>query len=204
MIFKKPGQIKRAPAQEETSAPPGQFVTEKFPVLTYGPTPKIDLKEWRLHIVGLVEKEIEFTWEEFLRLPWSVVEAPFHCVTQWSRLKNAWEGLLFTDLVKLVKPKAETRFVIAHCYGGYSTNLPLEALMDGTSLLAHKHDSEPLTPEHGWPLRLVVPQRYGWKSAKWLLALEFAAEDRPGFWEVRGYHNDANPWKEERFWPELG
>lgn len=201
MLFKRPDQVKKAPPKKDV--PPGQFLTEKFPVLTYGPAQKIDLKEWRLRAFGLVDNEIELNWEEFSELPWSTVEAPFHCVTQWSKMENTWEGLLFTDLAAIVKPKDEAKFVIAHCYGDYTTNLPLEILMDGMSLLAHKHDGEPLTAEHGGPLRLVVPQRYGWKSAKWLRGIEFIAEDRPGFWEVRGYHNNADFWKEERFWPEL-
>ncbi|MEE8158266.1 MAG: sulfite oxidase-like oxidoreductase [Dehalococcoidia bacterium] len=201
MLFKRPDQVKKAPPKKDV--PPGQFLTEKFPVLTYGPAQKIDLKEWRLRAFGLVDNEIELNWEEFSELPWSTVEAPFHCVTQWSKMENTWEGLLFTDLAAIVKPKDEAKFVIAHCYGDYTTNLPLEVLMDGMSLLAHKHDGEPLTAEHGGPLRLVVPQRYGWKSAKWLRGIEFIAEDRPGFWEVRGYHNNGDFWKEERFWPEL-
>ncbi|MCZ6866658.1 MAG: sulfite oxidase-like oxidoreductase [Chloroflexi bacterium] len=201
MLFKRPDQVKKAPPKKDV--PPGQFLTEKFPVLTYGPAQKIDLKEWRLRAFGLVDNEIELNWEEFSELPWSTVEAPFHCVTQWSKMENTWEGLLFTDLAAIVKPKDEAKFVIAHCYGDYTTNLPLEVLMDGMSLLAHKHDGEPLATEHGGPLRLVVPQRYGWKSAKWLRGIEFIAEDRPGFWEVRGYHNNGDFWKEERFWPEL-
>lgn len=201
MLFKRPDQVKKAPPKKDV--PPGQFLTAKFPVLTYGPAQKIDLKEWHLRAFGLVDNEIELNWEEFSELPWSTVEAPFHCVTQWSKMENTWEGLLFTDLAAIIKPKAEAKFVIAHCYGDYTTNLPLEVLMDGMSLLAHKHDGEPLTAEHGGPLRLVVPQRYGWKSAKWLRGIEFIAEDRPGFWEVRGYHNNGDFWKEERFWPEL-
>ena len=183
--------------------PPGQFVTDKFPVLTFGDTPQIDLEKWRLRIFGLVETEVELTWKEFEDIPKTVVEAPFHCVTQWSRLGNTWEGLPFTELASLVKPKPEANFVMVHCYGDYSANLPLYVLMDGLSLLAHKHDGTLLTPQHGWPLRLVVPQRYGWKSAKWVHAIEFMATDRPGFWEARGYHNNGDYWKEERFWPEL-
>ncbi len=201
MLFKRRDKVKKAPQRE--NVPPGQFVTEKLPVLTYGPTPKIELSQWRLRVFGLVEKELDLNWEEFAQLPSTSVEAPFHCVTQWSRLENTWEGLLFTDLAEMVTPKPEAAFVMAHCYGDYSANLPLEVLMDGMSLLAHKHDGQPLTADHGGPLRLVAPQRYGWKSAKWLRAIEFIAEDRPGFWETRGYHNNGDYWKEERFWPEL-
>ena len=201
MLFKRSDQVKKAPSKQDV--PPGQFVTGKLPVLTIGPTPKVDIKKWRLRVFGLVEKEIELDWEQFSQLPQSAVEVPFHCVTQWSKLENTWEGLLFTDLANMVSPKPEARFVMAHCYGNYTTNLPLDVLMDGASMLAHKHDGKPLSADHGGPLRLVVPQRYGWKSAKWLRAIEFMAEDKPGFWEVRGYHNNGDFWKEERFWPEL-
>lgn len=201
MQFKRPDQIKNAPNRE--GVPPGQFLTEKFPVLTFGNTPQIDLKEWRLDVFGLVEQELSLNWDEFTSLPWTKVTTPFHCVTQWSRITNSWEGLLFTTLASMVRPKPEAQFVMAHCYGDYTTNLPLTALLDGMALLAHKHDDDPLTAEHGWPLRLVVPQRYGWKSAKWLRAVEFMSVDRPGFWEARGYHNNGDYWKEERFWPEL-
>ena len=201
MLFKRPNQVKKAPSKQDV--PPGQFVTGKLPVLTIGPTPKVDINKWRLRVFGLVEKEIELDWEQFSQLPQSAVEVPFHCVTQWSKLENTWEGLLFTDLANMVSPKPEARFVMAHCYGNYTTNLPLDVLMDGASMLAHKHDGKPLSADHGGPLRLVVPQRYGWKSAKWLRAIEFMAEDKPGFWEVRGYHNNGDFWKEERFWPEL-
>ena len=201
MLFKNPSKVKKAPVREDV--PPGQFVTKKLPVLTYGRNLKIDINKWQLKVFGLVDRELELNWEQFSQLEWTAVSAPFHCVTQWSRLENTWDGLLFTDLAKLVSPKPEAKFVMAHCYGDYSTNLPLEVLMDGSSLLAHKHDGKPLSNDHGGPVRLVVPQRYGWKSAKWLRAIEFMAEDRPGFWEVRGYHNNGDFWKEERFWPEL-
>ena len=201
MLFKNPSKVKKAPVRE--GVPPGQFVTKKLPVLTYGRNLKIDINKWQLKVFGLVDRELELNWEQFSQLEWTAVSAPFHCVTQWSRLENTWEGLLFTDLAKLVSPKPEAKFVMAHCYGDYSTNLPLEVLMDGSSLLAHKHDGKPLSNDHGGPVRLVVPQRYGWKSAKWLRAIEFMAENRPGFWEVRGYHNNGDFWKEERFWPEL-
>ena len=199
--MKRPDQIKKAPDQGRGDrVPPGQFVSEKFPVLTYGPTPKIDLASWRLRMVGLVENEMELDWEQFKALPWTIVGADFHCVTQWSALNNVWEGVLFSDLVKL---KTEAKFIMAHCYGGYSTNMPLEAVLQENGIPAHKRDGQELPPDHGWPLRLVVPNRYGWKSAKWLNAIEFMAQDTPGFWEARGYNNNADPWKEERFWPEL-
>ena len=204
MRMKRPDRIKIAPdAGTGDRVPAGQFITGKFPVLTYGATPKIDLDIWQMRVFGLVEQEVEFTWVQFKDLPWSTVNADFHCVTQWTALDNTWEGVLFSDLMQEIKPKPEARYIMAHCYGDYTTNIPLEALLDQGAILAHKHDGKELSREHGWPLRLVVPSRYGWKSAKWLNGIEFMAEDRPGFWELRGYNNNADPWKEERFWPEL-
>ena len=184
-------------------APPGQFVTEKFPVLTFGPTPRIDVSDWEFKAFGLVEDELTLDWRQFNDLPQTTLDAEFHCVTQWSKLRNTWEGVLFNDLLELVAPAPEAKFVMAHCYGGYTTNVALDVLADDDVLFAHTHDGEPLTPEHGGPLRLVVPKRYGWKSAKWVNAIEFMAEDAPGFWEMRGYHMEGDPWKEERFWSSL-
>ena len=202
--MKRPDQIKEAPDQGRGErVPPGQFVSKKFPILTYGSTPHIDLDNWRLRIFGLVEKDLALDWERFKALPWNTVGADFHCVTQWSSLDNVWEGVLFRELVNLVEPKPEAKFIMAHCYGGYTTNLQLEAVLEQDGILAHKRDGEELPLDHGWPVRLVVPNRYGWKSAKWLNGIEFMARDRPGFWEERGYNNNADPWKEERFWPEL-
>lgn len=197
------GKSRKEPEATSERVPPGQFVTEKFPVLTYGDTPKIDLKTWRFRVFGKVEREIELSWEEFMKLPQSKVVADFHCVTQWSRLDNTWEGVLSKDLMKLVKPLPQAKHVMVHCYGGYTTNIPFVVLADDDVLFAHRHDGKPLEPDHGWPLRLVVPKRYGWKSAKWVNGVEFIEQDEPGFWERIGYHNNANPWKEERFWPEI-
>ena len=201
--MKRPDQIKDAPDQGMGDrVPPGQFLSNKFPVLTYGSTPKVDLDTWKFRVFGLVEQEVELTWDQFTKLTWTTVTADFHCVTQWSSLDNAWEGVTFPDLMTLAQPKPEAKFVMAHCFGGYTTNLPLEVAME-EGLLAHKQDGEPLGEGHGWPLRLIIPSRYGWKSAKWLNGIELIAEDAPGFWEQRGYNNNADPWKEERFWPEL-
>lgn len=203
-MLKKLGSINRRPmppAQED--APPGQFVTEKFPVLTYGATPKIPLDEWRFRVFGLVEEEVSLDWRQFNALPKLALDAEFHCVTQWSKLQNAWEGVAFNEIMKLVTLKPEATHVMAHCYGGYSTNLALDVAADDDVLFAYAHDGEPLAAAHGGPLRLVVPKRYGWKSAKWVNGLEFMPEDRPGFWEVRGYHMEGDPWKEQRFWDEL-
>ena len=184
----------------DVDAPPGQFVTEKFPVLTFGPTPRIPTADWRFKVFGLVEEELTLDWEQFNDLPQVTLDAEFHCVTQWSKLQNTWQGILFTDLMKLVTPKPESRYVMAHCYGGYTANVALDVLLDDDVLFAHSHDGKPLSPEHGGPMRLVVPKRYGWKSAKWVNGLEFMAQDAPGFWEMRGYHMEGDPWKEERFW----
>ena len=148
-------------------------------------------------------REVELDWEQFGSLDWTTITADFHCVTQWSSLDNTWEGVAFNELMKIVRPKPQARFVMVHCYGGYTTNLALDVLQDGDVLFAHRHDGAPLPAEHGGPLRLVVPKRYGWKSAKWINGIELMAQDRPGFWEQRGYNNEGDPWKEERFWPEL-
>ena len=201
--MKRPDQIKTAPdLGPESRVPPGQFLTNKFPVLTYGSNPKIDSKTWKLRVFGLVAHEVELDWDAFSSLPWETVNADFHCVTQWSALDQTWEGVSFTKVLSLTEPSPEANFVMVHCYGGYSTNLPLEiAISEG--LLAHKHNGEPLGESHGWPVRFIVPSRYGWKSAKWVSGIELLAEDAPGFWEQRGYNNNADPWKEERFWPEL-
>ena len=184
----------------DVDAPPGQFVTEKFPVLTFGPTPRVPTAEWRFRVFGLVEEELTLDWEQFNDLPQVTLDAEFHCVTQWSKLQNTWQGILFTNLMKIINPNPEARYVMAHCYGGYTANVALDVLLDDDVLFAHSHDGKPLAPEHGGPMRLVVPKRYGWKSAKWVNGLEFMAQDAPGFWEMRGYHMEGDPWKEERFW----
>ena len=190
--------------QEGREVPPGQLVTEKFPVLTYGSIPRIDMDTWQFKIFGLVDEEVTLDWRQFNDVGKVTIDAEFHCVTQWSKLQNTWEGISFNDLAKLVKPRPEAKFVMIHCYGGYTTNLPLEVVTDDDVLFAYKHDGEPLTPDHGTPLRFIVPKRYGWKSAKWANGIEFMDKNVPGFWETRGYHMDGDPWKEERFWDELG
>lgn len=179
--------------------PPGQTLTDKFPVLSYGPTPRFDRAKWDFRVVGLVEPQLRFDYEEFHALPRSHQVSDFHCVTTWSRFDNAWEGVKVRDLMRLVTLAPQVRFVIVHCDGGYTTNLPLDEFLDDDVILAHRHDGRDLEPDHGWPLRLVVPKLYAWKSAKWVRALEFSDQDRRGFWEVRGYHNHADPWREERY-----
>ena len=201
--MKRPDQVKTAPDQGYGErVPPGQFVTTKFPVLTYGPEPKVDINTWTIRVFGLVDKEVTLDWQQFSALPWQMLDADFHCVTQWSALDQTWEGVALSDLVALAGVSPESKFVMAHCFGGYSTNLPLDIALD-EGFLAHKQDGQPLGKSHGWPLRLIVPSLYGWKSAKWVNGIELMAEDSPGFWEQRGYHNNGDPWKEERFWPEL-
>ena len=137
-----------------------------------------------------------------MALPQATLTADFHCVTQWSRLGNVWRGVPAGAVLDLAAPAPEARYVVVHCNGGYTTNLDLQALREPDVLFAHEHDGQPLAPDHGGPLRLVVPQRYGWKSAKWVSGLELLAEDRPGFWEQRGYHHRGDPWREQRFWDE--
>ena len=186
------------------SAPPGQYVTRKFPVLTFGPTPHVDLDAWRFRVSGLVDSEFTLDWQQFTGLERVAVDAAFHCVTQWSRLENTWEGVAFNELMELVNLKPEAGHVMVHCYGGYTTNLALDVLQNEDVLLAYRHDGQPLHPDHGGPLQLVVPKRYGWKSAKWVNGLEFMASSAPGFWEARGYHIDGDPEKKQRFSDELG
>jgi DMSO/TMAO reductase YedYZ molybdopterin-dependent catalytic subunit len=174
-------------------------ITHKFPVLTYGGTPHINLKDWRLRVWGLVEEPHEFTWEGLMQLPTQRQVCDIHCVTRWSKLDTVWEGVPFREIARLVRPRPEARFVVEHAYGGYTTNMPLAELLDDDVLLAFKYDYQPLEPEHGGPLRMLVPKLYFWKSAKWLNGLEFMAEDRAGFWEMYGYHMHGDPWTEERF-----
>jgi DMSO/TMAO reductase YedYZ molybdopterin-dependent catalytic subunit len=184
--------------------PPGQYATEKFPVMTFGGTPEIDLQTWRFRVFGLVEEEITLDWRQFTSLGKVTIDAEFHCVTQWSRLDNTWEGVPFADVMRQAKPRPDARYVMVHCYGGYTTNLALDVLQDDEVMFAYRHDGAPLPREHGGPLRLIVPKRYGWKSAKWANGLEFMVEDAPGFWEARGYHMEGDPLEEQRFWESGG
>jgi DMSO/TMAO reductase YedYZ molybdopterin-dependent catalytic subunit len=179
--------------------PPGQYLVEKFPVLSYGPTPRFDPANWDFRVFGCVERELRLSYEEFRALPASRQISDFHCVTTWSRLDNHWEGVRTADLIRRVKLTPRARFVVVHCEGGYTTNLPIGEFLDEDVMLAWRHDGRDLEPDHGWPLRLVAPKLYGWKSAKWVRAIEITSEDRRGFWEVRGYHNHADPWAEERY-----
>ena len=179
--------------------PPGQSLTLKWPILHEGPVPAFDPRTWDFRIFGLVEEPITLSWEEFGRLPQITVVADMHCVTRWSRFDNRWEGVAATEVMKLVKAKAEARHVMVHAEHGYTANLPLEDLLRPTSLFALRHDGEPLAPEHGFPLRLVVPQLYAWKSVKWVRGIELLERETPGFWEQNGYHIYGDPFREERF-----
>lgn len=180
--------------------PPGQYLTKGFPVLTVGPNPPYDLSRWDLRVFGEVERELRLSWEELMAFPQRDVVADIHCVTRWSKLDTAWRGVLVRDVLQAAGVKPSGEYVMAYSDGGYTTNLPLEAVLGDDVLLAHSYDGKPLEPDHGAPLRLLVPKRYFWKSAKFLRKLEVMGEDRMGFWELNGYHNDADPWREERHW----
>jgi DMSO/TMAO reductase YedYZ molybdopterin-dependent catalytic subunit len=179
--------------------PPGQYLTEKWPVLHAGSVPATDLTTWDFEVFGEVERPLTLGWEELRELPATEVTVDIHCVTRWSRFDTTFSGVHWRELAKLVEPRPHARFVVAHAEQGFTSNVPLEALEDENALIAYEADGEPLAPEHGWPLRLVVPSRYFWKSAKWLRGLELRTTDRPGFWERYGYHNDADYRKEERY-----
>jgi DMSO/TMAO reductase YedYZ molybdopterin-dependent catalytic subunit len=179
--------------------PPGQYLTEKWPVLHAGTVPQTDLATWDFRVFGEVENPITLSWEELKSLPSRELTTDIHCVTRWSRFDARFKGVHWSELAKLVKPKPSARFVVAHAEQDFTANVPLLALEDEGALLAYEADGEPLTPEHGWPLRLVIPKRYFWKSAKWLRGIELLDHDEPGFWERLGYHNEADYWKEERY-----
>jgi DMSO/TMAO reductase YedYZ molybdopterin-dependent catalytic subunit len=180
--------------------PPGQYVTEKFPVLTVGPNPEFDLATWDLRVFGEVDNPFKLTWDELQHLPQEEVTTDIHCVTRWSKLDTVWRGVPASHVLDLAEVRPEGTHVMAYSDGGYTTNIPLATLLDDDVLLAHTYAGEPLEPDHGAPLRLLVPKRYFWKSAKFLRKLEVMSEDRMGFWELNGYHNDADPWQEERHW----
>jgi DMSO/TMAO reductase YedYZ molybdopterin-dependent catalytic subunit len=179
--------------------PPGQYLTEKWPVLHAGTVPNTDLATWDFRVFGEVESPITLSWEEFTALPTREITTDIHCVTRWSRFDTSFKGVHWSELAKVVKPKPSARYVLAHAEQDFTANVPLAALEDEGALLAYEADGEPLTPEHGWPLRLVIPKRYFWKSAKWLRGIELRDHDEPGFWERLGYHNEADYWKEERY-----
>jgi DMSO/TMAO reductase YedYZ molybdopterin-dependent catalytic subunit len=178
--------------------PPGQYPEADFPVLSAGPTPRTRLDRWDLRLIGEVDSPRRWTWQEFQALPRERVTVDIHCVTKWSKFDTVWEGVSLDTLLEGVEHDAS--FLIAHCDGGYTTNLPIEDVTGGKAWIAFGYAGEPLAPEHGGPARLLVPHLYFWKSAKWIRALELSRDDRPGFWEELGYHNYGDPWKEQRYW----
>jgi len=185
--------------RRENRLPPGQHQVEKWPVLDLGLQPDISKEAWKLDVDGLVEAPLTLTFDAFMALPQRSFVSDIHCVTTWSRFDNRWEGVATRDLVERVKPRPEARHVILHAYDGYTTNLRLDMFAADDALIAHSWEGAPLTREHGGPVRAVIPQWYFWKSAKWLKRIEFSPMDKPGFWEVRGYHNEGDPWAEDRY-----
>lgn len=179
--------------------PPGQREVSDWPVLDLGLKPRIDLDSWRLEVDGLVGNSLSWNWEAFLAEPQVTIRSDIHCVTAWSRFDNLWEGVSARHLVERVAPEPRARFVVFHGYDGYTTNVALERFDDEDVLLAHSWEGKPIPLDHGGPVRIIIPKLYFWKSAKWVKRIEFALRDRPGFWEVRGYHNEGDPWKEERY-----
>ena len=198
---KQQREAKRAAVADRI--PPGQELTDKWPVLHYGDIPRFDPARWDFKVSGLVVSPLRWTYEEFKALPKTQTASDIHCVTGWSKFDNGWEGVSFQYILQQAKPLPKARFVMIHADPDYTTNLPLDELMKEGVLLASKHNGDDLTLEHGWPLRLVVPHLYFWKSAKWVRGLEFLEQDSRGFWERYGYHNHGDPWKEERYsWQE--
>ena len=193
-----PDTTRGGPAQR---TPPDQVLTQKWPVLHYGSVPKIDPSspDWKFRVFGLVEEPYELTYAQIRALPAIDVVCDIHCVTHWSRLNNTFTGVPLKSIIDRAKPKPEARYVMCHSEAGFTVNVPLEEFTREDCILAYQWDGKDLTPEHGWPLRGLVPRLYLWKSAKWIRAIELRATDAPGFWEQNGYHMHGDPWKEERF-----
>jgi DMSO/TMAO reductase YedYZ molybdopterin-dependent catalytic subunit len=199
-LFRSKAEDKvRAAGYDPARLPPGQYLTEKWPVLHAGEVPDVDVATWELRVFGEVENPITLDYEALQALPQTEVTTDIHCVTRWSRFDTSFRGVHWRDLAEHVVPKPHARFVLAHAEQGFTANVPLEALEDEHALVAWEADGEPLTPEHGWPARLVVPSKYFWKSAKWLRGIELRTTDQLGFWERYGYHNNADYWREERY-----
>lgn len=202
--FKKVERLKRVknlPGENQHErVPPGQFLTDRFPVLTYGTTPHYEnLHGWDLRIFGLVEAEKRFSWGDLMAMPTNTETVDIHCVTRWSKLDTTWTGIPWRQFVANLDVIPEATHVMVHCEQGYTTNISLEILDDDDTMLAYLYEGKPLEPDHGYPMRLLVPKKYFWKSAKWIRGFEFMAGDRPGFWERHGYHMEGDPWLEERF-----
>lgn len=191
-FFKKPRN------ENDGRVPPGQYLTNGFPVMTYGRTPKIEREDWRLKVHGLAQEK-EFTWEQFMALPMNNFTIDFHCVTRWSKLDVPWTGVKVTDFLNEIQIDPKAQHVMAHCYGGYTTNIPLDDFARPENFFAYLQAGEPLAQDHGGPLRLVIPHLYAWKSAKWLSGLEFLETEKLGFWELNGYHRRGEPFAEERY-----
>ena len=199
-LFRSRAEKKVADAGHDPSRlPPGQYLTDKWPVLHAGTVPETDLATWEFTVMGEVEEPLALTWDELGALPSREVTVDIHCVTRWSRFDVTFRGVHWSELASRVRPRPTARFVVAHAEQGFTTNIPLATLEAEDSLIAYEADGKPLTPDHGWPLRLVVPGKYFWKSAKWLRGIELRSTDQPGFWERYGYHNDADPFAEERY-----
>lgn len=179
--------------------PPGQYVTNDFPVLSAGPTPRIPLTKWQFTLEQLGREEITWTWDEFMQLPAQEYVVDVHCVTKWSKLDTRWTGVSVDILLEHLTLDPRVMYVMAYSYGGYTTNIPLVEIINGQGFVAYAYEGQPIPPEHGGPARLVVPKLYFWKSAKWVHGLRLMERDKPGFWETFGYHNHGDPWKEERY-----
>ena len=199
-VFRSKAEQKVADAgYDPARLPPGQYLTEKWPVLHAGDVPETDLATWDFKVFGEVENPISLSWEQLQELPATEITLDIHCVTRWSRFDAGFEGVHWREVAKLCRPRPSARFAIALAEHDFTSNVPLSFLEDENALLATHADGEPLTPEHGWPLRLVVPGKYFWKSAKWLRGIDLSPVDRLGFWERYGYNNSADPWQEERY-----
>jgi DMSO/TMAO reductase YedYZ molybdopterin-dependent catalytic subunit len=193
---RQPNERERAVADR---LPPGQYLTEKWPVLHYGEVPEVDLAGWDFSVGGLVEEPVRLSYQQLMELPRRTVQRDVHCVTRWSLLDSEWEGIPVAEVLKLVKLKPEATHVMVHAEQGYTTNLSLDDFLRDENMLVDRRNGAPISPEHGWPLRLFVPHLYFWKSAKWVRGFEFMHGDAPGFWEQFGYHMRGDPWQEERY-----
>ena len=193
LLTGKPGD------KERDRLPPGQRIVKDWPVLDLGVTPKLDLEKWRLRIDGVVESRVIWNWNDFLSQPHLEVTSDIHCVTGWSRYDNRWVGVSASHILSLVKPSSQAKYCIFYSRDGYTTNVSLERFAEDNVMLAFKWNGDVLSAAHGGPVRILMPDWYFWKSAKWLRRIEFSEGDKPGYWEIRGYHNEGDPWKEERY-----
>ncbi|MFB7724477.1 sulfite oxidase-like oxidoreductase [Nocardia sp. NPDC056100] len=185
------------PRPKTDRLPPGQYLTEDFPVLSAGPTPRVDLNRWQFTVTNETGRQYAWSWPQFMSLPQSKPHVDIHCVTRWSKLDTTWQGVSVDTLLENVETQAE--FAAITSYGGYTTNLPLEDLLDGKAWIVHSFGGQDLDPEHGGPARLLVPHLYFWKSAKWVKSIRLLDYDEPGFWETAGYHSYGDPWREQRY-----